>query len=260
MDFFSDRFAYPVCGMYSLGHFIFVLIIGILIVLGVNLSKNLTKEGLRKQTLIIMIILWALEIFKIGFNHLKGYFGWDNWVPLAFCSLLLYAGWLSLSKNEVIHKMGVTWIIVGGLIGGTSYLLYPSTSLTEVQAFHFLAFHGMGYHGTMVYLGILYFIHGDVEISVKNFKYYFLFLFVVFPIVIALDYIFGVNLMFFREAYNLPDFVKAVNAWNQPIYTCIVVLFYLVLPYFLIYGIDKVGDFIHKKKKNALFTETEVKE
>jgi hypothetical protein len=43
MDFFSDRFAYPVCGMYSLGHFIFVLIIGILIVLGVNLSKNLTK-------------------------------------------------------------------------------------------------------------------------------------------------------------------------------------------------------------------------
>jgi hypothetical protein len=38
-----------------------------------------------------MIILWALEIFKIGFNHLKGYFGWDNWVPLAFCSLLIYA-------------------------------------------------------------------------------------------------------------------------------------------------------------------------
>ena len=66
--------------------------------------------------------------------------------------------------------------------------------------------------------------------------------------------------MFFRDAYNLPDFVKAVNAWNQPIYTCIVVLFYLVLPYFLIYGIDKVGDFIHKKKENTLFTETEVKE
>jgi hypothetical protein len=156
--------------------------------------------------------------------------------------------------------MGVTWIIVGGLIGGASYLLYPSTSLTEVQAFHFLAFHGMGYHGTMVYMGILYFIQGDVEISVKNFKYYFLFLFVVFPIVIALDYIFGVNLMFFRDAYNLHDFVKAVNAWNQPIYTCIVVLFYLVLPYFLIYGIDKVRDFIHKKKENTLFTETEVKE
>lgn len=255
MYFFSRREAFPVCGMYSFGHLIFLLIIGTLIGLGLHLSKDITQKGLRKQTLIIMIVLWVLEIIKIGYNHLWGYFGWDQWVPLAFCSLLLYAGWFALSKNETIHKMGAIWIIAGGLCGGLSYLLYPSTSLTEVQGFHFLAFHGMGYHGTMVYLGILYFVHSDVEVTLKNFKYYLMLLGIIFPIIIVLDYTFNVNLMFFHDAYNLPGFVKAIAAWNLPVYTLIAVLFYLILPYFVIFGVEKLRAYLAKKKEDSVYQE-----
>lgn len=255
MYFFSKRGEYPVCGMYSAGHFIFLFIIAALIIIGLYLSRDITQKGLKRQTLVVMITLWVLEIIKIGYNHTNGYFGWDQWVPLAFCSLLLYAGWLALAKNDLLHKMGSSWIIAGGILGGLSYLIYPSTSLTEVQSFHFLAFHGMGYHGTMLYMGILYFIHGDVDISSKNMKYYLLFLACIFPIVIILDYAFNVNLMFFHDAYNLPGFVKAVANWNLPIYTLIVVLFYALLPYCILLGAIKVSGLL-KKKEEPVYQES----
>ena len=247
MDFFSKRYAYPVCGMYSAGHILFLLVIALFIAVGLFFSKNISEKGLKKQTLSFAIVLWVLEIIKIGYNHLNGYFGWDQWVPLAFCSLMLYALWFAILKNPMLHKMGSAWIIVGGTLGGLCYLIYPSTSLTEVQALHFLAFHGMGYHGVLLYLGILYFIHSDFEVTLKNFKYYAYFLGVFFPLTIILDYAFKVNLMFFREAYNLPKFVAAVAEWNLPIYTLIVILFYSVLPYAIICGVNKLSDAFHKE-------------
>ena len=70
-----------------------------------------------------------------------------------------------------------------------------------------------------------------------------------------MDYRLNVNLMFFRDAYNLPEFAKAIAEWNLPIYTLIVVLFYLLLPYVIIYGIDKFSAFIHKRKENAVLQE-----
>ena len=70
-----------------------------------------------------------------------------------------------------------------------------------------------------------------------------------------MDYSLNVNLMFFREAYNLPEFAQAVAAWNLPIYTIIVVLVYLLLPYVIIYGIDRFSAFIHKRKENAVLQE-----
>jgi uncharacterized membrane protein YwaF len=255
MSFFSDRDAYPACGIFSLGHFIFFIVIGALIVLGLYLSRNITKRGLRDQTLVSVCILWTLEIIKIGYNHIHGYFGLDQWFPLAFCSLFLYAALFALSKNEMVKNMGQAWLIFGGILGGFCYLIYPSTSLPIVQAFHFLAFHGMGYHGVLLYIGILYFIHSGFEISFKGFKYYFLFLSIFFPIAIIMDYSLHVNLMFFREAYNLPEFAKAVAEWNLPIYTIIVILVYLLLPYVIIYGIDRFSAFMHKKKENAVLQE-----
>ena len=50
-----------------------------------------------------------------------------------------------------------------------------------------------------------------------------------------------------KEAWLLSNFL---SYWYE-----IVVLFYLLLPYVIIYGIDKFSAFIHKRKENAVLQE-----
>ena len=255
MGFFSRRGAYPVCGIFSIGHIIYLVILLSLVGVGLYLSRNVKEEGIRKQTFVIAIVIAIAEVLKISYNFIYGYWHVNWWLPVSFCALFLYTTWMAISKNETISKIGKLWISVGAIIGGASYLLYPSTSLTEVQGFHFLAVHGMSYHATMLYLGLLYLLHGVAEPTWKNFKYYAIFCLIVFAGVIIMDYGFfdhGVNLMFFADAKRLPKFVQAICEASRPLYTAIVVAFYIVIPYTLVNGLLHARDAIRAHKSLSL--------
>lgn len=257
MDFICRRGECGICGLYSIGHIIYLIVLLSLVGLGLYLSRNVSKEGIRKQTFIIAVCIAVAEVLKITYNFVYGYWHVNWWLPISFCALFLYTTWMALSKNKTISQVGKMWITVGAVMGGISYLLYPSTSLTEVQAFHFLALHGMSYHATMLYLGLLYFLHDEAVPTWKNFKYYALFCLIVFTGVIIMDYSFNVNLMFFADAKRLPDIAKAVCKASRPLFTMIVVCFYIFLPYTIVNLLMHIRDFIRKQKVDVLEVEEE---
>ena len=91
--FFAKPDLYPAAGLYNLSHLLVVIILIILIIISVKMTKIKQKEDITKVIKIATIIVWILEIIKIIFNFLIGNISNVNtYVPLYFCSLLLYAG------------------------------------------------------------------------------------------------------------------------------------------------------------------------
>ena len=95
------------CGLFSIGHLLLFTITMISIVIALKLTKNIkqekVKEIIRKST----IILWILEIIKIIFN-IKNYGVREvnKYVPLYFCSLILYAGIFTWVLQRNFKKSG----------------------------------------------------------------------------------------------------------------------------------------------------------
>ena len=117
--------------MFSVGHFILLVlalsIVGIALSNTKNISKEKVKEIIKKST----IVLWILEIIKIIFNFAIGNWGNpNNYIPLYYCSIILYAGLLSGWGKGALKKVGDVFISTGSIIGGLFFLFCPNTSLT----------------------------------------------------------------------------------------------------------------------------------
>ena len=98
--------------------------------------KEKVKEIIKKST----IVLWILEIIKIIFNFAIG--NWvnpNNYIPLYYCSIILYAGLLSGWGKGVLKKVGDVFISTGAIIGGLFFLFCPNTSLPAYPMFHFIS-------------------------------------------------------------------------------------------------------------------------
>ena len=149
--FFSKPGEYEPCGLFSVGHFILLVlslsIVGIALYNTKNISKEKVKEIIKKST----IVLWILEIIKIIFNFAIG--NWvnpNNYIPLYYCSIILYAGLLSGWGKGVLKKVGDVFISTGAIIGGLFFLFCPNTSLPAYPMFHFISLQSFIFHGTML--------------------------------------------------------------------------------------------------------------
>ena len=160
------------CGMFSVGH----LILFVITMLGVEIALRCTKnaqpdtikEIIKKST----VILWILEIIKIIFNIKNyGYKEVNKYVPLYFCSLILYAGIFSGFCKETLKKVGDTFLSTGGIVAGMIFLIFPLTSLTTYPALHFISLHSFLLHGTMVYIGLLMLKTKYVKLERSDIKY-----------------------------------------------------------------------------------------
>lgn len=114
------------CGLFSIGHLLLFTITMISIVIALKLTKNIkqekVKEIIRKST----IILWILEIIKIIFN-IKNYGVREvnKYVPLYFCSLILYAGIFSGFCKGTLKKVGDVFLSTGGIVAGMTFIISP---------------------------------------------------------------------------------------------------------------------------------------
>lgn len=225
------------CGMFSIGHIILFSITMISIVVVLKYTKNIkpdkVKEIIKKST----IILWILEIIKIIFNIKNyGFKEVNKYVPLYFCSLILYAGIFSGFCKGRLKKVGDVFLSTGGIIAGMIFLISPLTSLTTYPAIHFISLHSFLLHGTMVYIGLLMLITGYVKIEKNDIIYYFSLIVIISAIAYIVNGICGSNLMFISQNYP-GTFIEIIYNISGKLFPIIMILAQATLPFYLVYAI-----------------------
>ena len=172
--FFAPPGVYAPCGTYTVGHLVLFLLTLCTLALALWRARHLSPEAVRRRVLVIGIWLWVLEICKIAFVLLVVRSGNPNeFVPLYFCSMVLYAAPLSAKGRGKWRTVGDVFLTSGGIVAGLGFLLFPTTSLPRYPFFHFISWHSFFLHGAMAYLGILLLWRGGVRLQKSHASYAF---------------------------------------------------------------------------------------
>ena len=229
--FFAKPDVYPASGLYNLNHLLVFIILSILIVISVKMTKIKNKKDITNIIRILTIIVWILEIIKIIFNFKIGNISNVNtYVPLYFCSLLLYAGIFSGFCKGVLKRIGDVFLATGGLVAGIAFLISPGTSLGIYPLFHFISFQSLFYHAVMIYLGIIIIKYNYVTVTYKDIKYYALLLFIICILAYFVNICFNGNLMFIKEGFGFFEFVEK---YSGNLYTLIMIIGQMTIPFYL---------------------------
>ena len=236
------------CGMFSIEHFIMLAITAFCIAIALKYTKNMEKENVRKLIQRSTIILWILEIIKIIFNIINyGVNEVNKYVPLYFCSLILYAGIFSGFCKGVLKKIGDIFLSTGGIIAGLIFLISPLTSITTYPAIHFISIHSFILHGTMVYIGLLMLITRYTTIEKTDIKYYSAIILIISAIAYIVNLIFDSNLMFISQNYP-GTFIEIIYNITGPVFPIFMVAAQATLPFYIVYGVYKLV--LKKESKN----------
>lgn len=231
--FFSKPGKYKACGLYGIEH----LILFGATILGIILSVKHTKIEKKGEIKDIIgkatVIIWGLEIIKIIFNLLIGNKNNINtYVPLYFCSILLYAGIFSSIGNEKLQRVGDVFIATGGIVGGIVFLIFPTTSITTYPIFHFISLQSFLFHGIMIYLGIIINKFDYIEIKNKDIMYYGSLILVICIISYIINCIFGSNLMFISQDFPQNP-ITIIYQLTGKLYPIIMTLLQIFLPFYV---------------------------
>lgn len=237
-------FAYPgkyePCGLFTPDHFklIIITIIGIVVALKKTINKN--KEEIKQIIKRCTIIIWFFEVIIISFKLKTGNIrNVNNYVPLYYCSLLLYAGGLASFAKGTLKRVGEVFLATGGIIGGMVFIVMPTTSLPTYPMLHFVSLHSFLFHGIMVYLGLLINITHYVELELKDIKYYASLVGIVCVLAYILNNIFDSNLMFISKNFPGTPIEGIYNATGK-FFTPVVSIAQMTLPFYTIYGLKRI--------------------
>ena len=171
--FFSKPGEYEPCGIFTLGHLKLIILTAICITMAlkntVTKSKNEIKNIIKKCTITMWIFEAIIITFKLCTGDIRNV---NNYVPLYYCSLLLYAGLLSSFGKNKLERMGNVFLATGGIVGGVVFMILPTTSLPSYPMFHLVSIHSYIFHGVMVYLGLLINLTHYIEVEKNDIKYY----------------------------------------------------------------------------------------
>jgi len=259
--FFAKLGEYEPCGMFSTGHFILLAITAVLIGLGLFFCRRTGVKTIRLIIRIITAVLWALEIAKILFVLLVTNAGGppdpNNFVPLYYCSLILYAGLLSSLGRGWVQRLGDVFIATGGIIGGACFLIVPNTSLRLYPMFHFLSFHSFLLHGLMVFLGILLLVRGVCKLRMKDLTYCAGLISVMCVLAVSFNEIWNrthpgacANLMFMSHDFpNTP--VALLYKWTSgpPLFSIMMWLIQAFIPFLAVFGVYRLVTYVVARKK-----------
>ncbi len=228
------------CGMFTKGHFELILITIVWIVIALKNTMNKTKKEVGKIIKRCTIIMWILEIamiaFKISTGGLKNL---NNYVPLYYCSLLLYAGLLSSFAKGKLKRVGDAFLATGGIIGGIVFMILPTTSLPAYPMLHIVSLHSFLYHGTMVYLGLLINITHYIELHLSDIKYYAVLVGTICVLAYVINKIFNSNLMFISQ--NFPGTpLEILYNITGPFFTVAMSVSQMTLPFYIVYCLKNI--------------------
>ena len=138
--FFAPLDQYPSAGMFTSAHLISLLVCFVIVGVCLLASRKMQWKTVMKLTKILAVIITLLELIKIGYNFYFGYTWLDAWFPLSYCSLFIYALWLSGYGKGVFKKLGDAFIIMGALLGGIGFFIFPDNVTHEISHLALLMF------------------------------------------------------------------------------------------------------------------------
>ena len=236
--FFAKPGVFAACGLYNLNHLLSVVVIFILLIIAIKKTKIEKKEDISRIIKISTITVWILEIIKIIFNFIIGNISNVNtYVPLYFCSLLLYAGIFSSFFKGTIKRVGDVFLATGGLIAGIAYLISPGTSLGIYPIFHFISFQSLFYHAVMIYLGIIIIKYDYIKINYNDIKYYAILIFIICFLAGIVNTLFNGNLMFIKNGFG---FFSLIEKYCGNLYPLIMVIGQMTVPFYLGLFLNKI--------------------
>ena len=238
--FFSKPGEYPPCGLFSKGHIILLAITFCIVAILLHFTKKINKESTKKIIKISTVFLWILELVKIIFNFAIGNgSNPNNYIPLYYCSLILYAGLLSGWGKGILKKIGDVFISTGAIIGGLFFLFCPNTSLPAYPMFHYISIQSFIFHGTMLYLGILVNITNYIDIQLSDIKYYATLITGISVISYIVNLILGTNFMFISKNFpNTP--VEIIYNLTGKFFSAVMILIQVVGPFYVVYFIKNL--------------------
>ena len=245
---FYDNFTEDqICGIFSLWLFVAIFVFFAAAIIAIYFSRKLNE----KQTKIIMwtiaILVTAMEIIKIAIRLYK-HEGGDAWIPLYYCSLFIYAIWLSICKNKYLKRTGHCFMVLGGIAASICFVIYPSTSLMLYPIWHPASLHSLFYHWLMLYAGLLTLIKGLYRPQLKDFVYYVIFTTFFTIIAVIVNSYLGTNLMFMGNPFGLA-FLDAIFEFSKPLYMLLVYLAQCVVLYFATYGVYALIKFLIDRRR-----------
>ena len=231
---------YEACGMYTIGHLILLIITTIGVLVALKFTKNKNKKQIIKIIRNITIFLWVLEIIKIVFNLMVGNASNPNtYIPLYFCSMIIYAGILSGFCKGKLKHVGDVFLATGGMIAGIMFLLCPNTSLTTYPIFHYISIQSFILHGAMVYLGILVNIKNYIDVKGKDIIYYASLMLIISAIAFVFNIIFDSNLMFISKDFPGTPITILYNISGE-LFTTIMIVLQATAPFYIVYGVKYI--------------------
>ncbi len=253
--FFAKAGEYEPCGMFTMQHFELIIITILGIVFALKNTLNKTKEEIKEIIKRCTIIMWGLEIIMIIFKLCTGDVrNLNNYVPLYYCSLLLYAGLLSSFGKGTIKRIGDVFLATGGIIGGVVFIILPTTSLPSYPMLHIVSLHSFLFHGTMIYLGLLINITNYIELKATDIKYFSILVGCICVLAYIINKKFGSNLMFISQ--NFPGMpIEIIYNITGKYYTLVMSLAQMTLPFYIVYGVLQIAN---KKKKSELKDKVEI--
>ena len=237
---FAKPGEYEACGIFSIEHFFLLIITIIGIKVAVNYTDTSNKNVIKKRIQIVTICAWILEIIKIIFNLSIGNGNNINtYIPLYYCSILLYAGIFSSLGKGTLKRMGDVFLATGGIIGGIIFLILPTTSITTYPVFHYLSLQSFIYHGAMIYLAIIVNKSEYIELEKRDIVYYAELVGTMCLIAFIFNNIFDSNLMFISKDFpNNP--ITILYKLTGKFFPLVVTLIQIAPPFYTVIGLKKI--------------------
>jgi uncharacterized membrane protein YwaF len=248
--FFYDNFSNDqICGMFSFGHiFTVILFVGLLVV-GAILLRKINEKQLKIYMLSVAIAVTVMEIIKISLRVAKNQAP-DSYMPLYYCSLFIFAIWLSFAKNGILKTVAYSYMTMGAILAACFNIFYPSTSLALFPIWHPGAIHSFVYHYLMALTGILLLVKGTYVPKKIHSVHYFAYIFVACVISAIINPILGTNCMFLADAFGLPLLQGLCE--NQPvIYMLLAGIAQASFLYWGHFGIYKLIIYLKDRKANG---------
>ena len=228
---------YEAYKMFSQDHFIIAFICFSCIAVALYMSRNMKEKTVLKTVRIATIGLWTLEILKIAFNFYIGNARYPHtYVPLYFCSLILYAGILSSYSKGVLKRIGDVFIVVGGIVGGVAYIFTPCTTAGIYPAFHFITIQSFIHHSMMIYLGTLFVASNYLVLQKKDWVYYTSTIVCASIVAYIVNIILDSNLMFVTKT-NPGTITDVVYNMSPRLYPLAITFWQAIPPFVVVYYI-----------------------
>ncbi len=226
--------------MFTPEHFVLVVISSLLIVSALYFSRNMTHKKIHKTVIICTLTLWIFETVKIIFNLTTGNAGNPNtYVPLYFCSIVLYAGILASFAKGTPKRVGEVFIAVGGIVGGIVYLFSPSTTAGFFPVVHYITIQSFLHHSIMVYLGLLFVIKDYIVLKKSDWIYYTSTVTIMSVVAYVVNIFLDSNLMFVSK--NFPgSALEIIYNFSPTLFPFIVTFVQALPPFWVIYSLVKL--------------------